>query len=243
VISHAPRLASWPLRLVGADGRECRAGVAGLGFVVRCAAGGQAGRVTAGAEARVPPRPRDTPWVIKVQAPVETSHDAAGGAVSDLRSVACRLGLLALDGTMVCTCVGIGRMTPDTLLLHDRNFELVCAQRVWCMVSLLRCAADSSRSVHATIRCTSWARRRVGTRRCCGRHCGSGARWHTSVRSFLFVVFLLLSPLPLPPRPATLSRGGCHNRCAATTATQSPAAAAPPPPRVTVQLGTGMASR
>lgn len=91
----------------------------GSGLTYR-APGGQTGRLTpdAGATMAMPPPSADPDsgvWLLKVQAPLDTSSDGAGG---------------------------IGRMTPDTLLLHDSSlsFCLFIAEEERGHTALLRAA-------------------------------------------------------------------------------------------------------
>jgi hypothetical protein len=56
------------------------------------------GRLGVSAGARVPTDTWEGPWVVKVQSPIDNSADSAGG---------------------------IGRMMPDTLLLHDESHSFV----------------------------------------------------------------------------------------------------------------------
>ena len=56
------------------------------------------GRLGTGADVRIPGASWSSPWIVKVQAPLDTSADSAGG---------------------------IGRMTPDTLLLHDQSMAFL----------------------------------------------------------------------------------------------------------------------
>ena len=92
----APATDGGPLAAVGASDRGgglvYRDGRLALGAAAEAARGGGAVRVAA----------RDGRWLIKVQAPLDNSSDAAGG---------------------------IGRMTPATLLLHDETGDHVCFVR------------------------------------------------------------------------------------------------------------------